>query len=342
MPSTASWPFAQAEKAGVFRIAITSFAQRITMFRRTFLPPMADLLAFEAAARHGSISRAAGELHLTQSAVSRQIRQLEQQLGVALFHRVRQRVVLTDTGRVYAADLRAALQQLAGATQKAMASAGGGGQLNLAVLPTLGTRWLIPRLDGFTAQHPDVTINFAARSEPFDFVQEPFDAAIHFGAPHWAGAACEYLMHEEVVPVCSPAFQRLHGIRRVEDLAKVVLLQQSTRPTQWAEWFEQAGVAGAPALRGPRFEQFAMIAQAAVSGLGAALLPSFLVESEIAAGALVVLFPQALTSSDAYYLVYPESRAEAPLLIAFRDWIVAAAHAAHMQVRPSRPAPSAG
>lgn len=295
------------------------------MFRKSFLPPVADLLAFEAAARHHSISRAADELHLTQSAVSRQIRQLEEQLGVALFHRVRQRIVLTDVGRLYEADVRAVLQQMSAATQKAMASAGGGGLLNLAVLPTLGTRWLIPRLGGFVALHPEVTVNFAARSEPFDFAQEPFDAAIHFGAPHWAGAACEYLMHEAVVPVCSPGFAERHAIRSPEDLAAVVLLQQSTRPMQWAEWFEQVGVAGAPALRGPRFEQFSMIAQAAVSGLGAALLPSFLVEAEIAAGTLTVLFPQALTSADAYYLVYAESRAQAPLLRAFRDWIVAEA-----------------
>lgn len=314
----------------------------MTTFRKTFLPPIADLLAFEAAARHASVSRAADELHLTQSAVSRQIRQLEAQLGVALFHRVRQRVVLTDAGRVYAADVRGALQQFSGATQKVMALSGGGGLLNLAVLPTLGTRWLIPRLPDFAARHPEVTVNFAARSEPFDFVQEPFDAAIHFGAPHWAGAACEYLMQEEVVPVCSPSYKQQHGIHRMRDLASVVLLQQSTRPTQWAEWFEQTGGSAAQALRGPRFEQFAMIAQAAVSGLGAALLPSFLVEAEIASGALVVLFPQALTSSDAYYLVYPESRAQTPLLLAFRDWIVAQSRAAALTPGPaSRAARSA-
>ena len=115
------------------------------MFRKLFLPPVADLLAFEAAARHASISRAAEELHLTQSAVSRQVRQLEAQLGQALFTRVRQRVVLTDAGRLYAADVRAVLQQLGAATQKAMALADGGGLLHLAVLPTLGARWLVPR-----------------------------------------------------------------------------------------------------------------------------------------------------------------------------------------------------
>lgn len=291
------------------------------MFRRTFLPPVANLLAFEAVARHTSMSRAADELHLTQSAVSRQIRQLEAQLGMAMFHRVRQRVVLSDAGRVYAADVRALLQQLSGATQKMMIFSGGE-VLNLSVLPTFGTRWLIPRLGDFADHYPEVTVNFSARTVPFDFAQEPFDAAIHFGAPHWADAICEYLMHEQVVPVCSPSYQRQHAIMTIPDLAAVVLLQQTTRPTQWTDWFEQVGTSTPQALRGPRFEQFAMIAQAAVSGLGAALLPRFLVDKEIASGDLVQLFPQALTSSDAYYLVYPESRAEAPLVRAFRDWIM--------------------
>ena len=295
------------------------------MLRKSFLPPMADLLAFEAAARHTSISRAAAELHLTQSAVSRQVRQLEAHLGMALFHRVRQRVVLTDAGRVYAAELRGALQQLSGATQKIMAFSGAGGLLNLAVLPTLGTRWLIPRLGDFAARHPQVTLNVAARTEPFDFALEPFDAAIHYGAPHWAGAVCAYLMHEQVVPVCSPSYQALHGLRTPKDLGAVLLLQQSTRPTQWSDWFQLVGVDPVHALRGPRFEQFAMIAQAAVSGLGAALLPRFLVQAELASGALVVLSDQALTPSDAYYLVYPESRAQAPLVQAFRDWLLAQA-----------------
>lgn len=293
------------------------------MFRKLFLPAVTDLLAFEAAARHASISRAAEELHLTQSAVSRQIRQLESQLGLALFARVRQRVVLTDAGRLYAADVRAVLQQLSGATQKAMAFADGGGLLHLAVLPTLGTRWLIPRLPDFAERQPQVTVNFSARSEPFDFMQEPFDAAIHFGTPHWAGAVCEYLMHEEVVPVCSPVYQSRHGIASPADVARMALLHQTTRPTLWTDWFEQVGVNAQQALRGARFEQFAMIAQAAVSGLGVALLPRFLMKDELAAGTLVELSGQALRSTDAYYLVYPESRAETPVVRAFREWLQA-------------------
>lgn len=292
------------------------------MFRRNFLPSVTDLLAFEAAARHSSISRAADELHLTQGAVSRQIQQLEAQLGVLLFHRIRQRIVLTDAGRMYEPEVRITLRQLSTSTQNLMTLDTGGRLLSLAVLPTLGTRWLIPRLSNFAQNHPDVTVNFAARSEPFDFAQEPFDAAIHFGAPHWAGASCKFLMREKVVPVCSPDFRKKFGIKQKRDLTSVVLLQQTTRPAQWAEWYEQVGFEGANLMRGPRFEQFSMIAQAAVSGLGAALLPSFLVEAELAAGTLVVLFPDALISDDAYYFVYPESRAESPLLLEFRDWIV--------------------
>lgn len=291
------------------------------MFRKLFLPPVADLLAFEAAARHASISRAAEELHLTQSAVSRQVRQLEAQLGQALFTRVRQRVVLTDAGRLYAADVRAVLQQLGAATQKAMALADGGGLLHLAVLPTLGARWLVPRLPAFAALHPELTVNLSARGEPFDFAQEPFDAAIHYGAPHWAGAVCDYLMHEEVVPVCSPALRTRHRIETPADLAGLTLLHQTTRPMLWADWFEQEGVPAPQALRGPRFEQFAMIAQAAISGLGVALLPRFLMEEELASGTLVELPGGVLTSSDAYYLVVPLARAEAVGVKAFREWL---------------------
>lgn len=295
----------------------------MTMLRRAFLPSTTDLLAFDAVARHQSISRAAAELHLTQSAVSRQIRQLETQLGTALFHRVRQRVVLTDAGRVYAADVKAVLHQLSSSTQKAMAFASSDDLLNLAVLPTLGTRWLIPRLGRFMERHPGVMVNFSSRTEPFDFTGTPFDAAIHFGAPHWAGAVCEYLMHEEAVPVCSPVYRERHQIRTPKDLARVVLLQQSTRPTQWAEWFEKVGESTALVLRGPQSEHFAMIAQAAVSHLGAALLPRFLIEQELAAGSLVELSDQVLSSADAYHLVYPEARAQVPLVKAFRDWLVA-------------------
>lgn len=291
------------------------------MFRKTFLPPVVNLLAFEAVARRNSVSRAADELHLTQSAVSRQIHQLETQLGVTLFHRVRQRVVLSDAGRAYVVEVRNLLHQLSDATQRTMACTQRD-HLNLAVLPTLGTRWLIPRLGDFMAQKPDVTINFTARTLPFEFAREPFDAAIHFGAPYWAGAVCEYLMGEEVIVVCSPGYQRLHRIERVADLSSAVLLHLTSRPALWASWFDQHGASPAQAMRGPHFEQAAMIAQAAASGLGAALLPRLLIEREISDGELIQLFPQTLNSTDAYYFVYPQSLAQTPLVREFGAWIL--------------------
>ena len=129
-------------------------------------------------------------------------------------------------------------------------------------------------------------------------------------------------MHEQTVPVCSPSYRNRHHIQSPHDLARVVLLQQSTRTTQWAAWFELVGAPTALALRGPQHEHFAMLAQAAVCGLGAALLPRFLIAQELAAGTLVELSDTVLTSTDAYYLVYPEARAQTPLVKAFRDWVV--------------------
>jgi len=293
------------------------------VFRRGFLPNVGNLLAFEATARHGSVSRAAEELNLTQSAVSRQIQQLEDSLGVSLFRRTRQRVVLTDVGHLYASQVRNTLTELSDATHQAIALSGTRGVLNLAVLPTFGTRWLIPRIPDFLARHPDATVNFGVRLVPFDFAAEPFDAAIHFGQPHWPGAVCELLRHEEAVPVCSPAYREREKIRSPDDLTRATLLQQSTRPTAWAEWFASVGTEAGNPLRGPRFEQFAMVAQAAAAGLGVGLIPHFLIADELASGRLEILFPQSLVSGGAYYLVYPEHKAEAPLVRSFRDWIMA-------------------
>ncbi|QHJ01486.1 transcriptional regulator GcvA [Xylophilus rhododendri] len=292
------------------------------MFKRELLPPTALLMAFESAARHGSVSRAAQELHLTQSAISRQVGQLETRLGCALFHRVRQRVVLTDAGRVYAAELRQHFEALSAATQRVMTLGGGGEVLNLAVLPTFGTEWLIPRMPRFADAHPEVTVNFSTRSEPFDFEREPFDAAIHFGEDFWPGASCDFLLREDVVPVCSPALRDRHGLRRESDLDGVRLLHQSTRPEQWSEWFALGEVAAQQAMRGPRFEQFSMMAQAAASGLGVALVPRLLVSELLDSGRLVVLFDRALASSKAYYFVMPESRARDKLVLAFRRWLL--------------------
>ena len=294
----------------------------ISMFRRGFLPPIGTLVAFECAARHGSFSRAAEELHLTQGAVSRQIRTLEETIGVALFERVRQRVVLSEAGRAYLADVRRSLGELGEATHRVMGFTGTRGVLDLAVLPTFGARWLVPRLPRFLGAHPEVTINLAARIEPFDFAGAPFDAAIHVGQPVWAGGVLTHLMDEEVVPVGEPGFAGRLDIVRPADLSRAPLLHQSTRPTAWADWFRAIGHATDAVWRGPRFDQFSMVSEAAAAGLGAALVPRFLIEEELARGRLVILFPEPLRTASAYYLVRPADEGRSALLAAFEEWLV--------------------
>lgn len=290
---------------------------------RLSVPSLSALAAFEAAARHGSFTRAAEELNLTQGAVSRQVAHLEGVLGVSLFERVKKRVTLTAAGAAYAAEVREGLSRLAAATVSTMAFRGAAGVLNLAILPTFGTRWLIPRLPRFTEAHPGITINFATKLVPFDFTREPLDAAVHFGDPVWPGARLHRLMGEEIVPVASPALIARFGLSSAADMLKAPLLQQSTRPRAWANWLEQQGLPPQRALMGPRFEQFAMVSQAAVAGLGLAIVPRFLVEEELRSGALVIPVDRSLIGQEGYYLVYPEEKANLPAVTAFRDWLLA-------------------
>jgi LysR family transcriptional regulator, glycine cleavage system transcriptional activator len=302
---------------------------------------MSQLRAFESAARNMSVSRAAIELHLTQSAISRQIHQLEEMLGVALFSRIRQRIVLTEAGRIYSAQLRTCLESLSAATLGALTQGGAADVLNLAVLPTFATRWLIPRMTKFMANHPQLTVNFSTRTEPFDFEREPFDAAIHFGRGFWPNASCDVLLSESVVPVCSPAFKRTNRIQFPDHMAKQTLLQQSSRPNQWAEWFEQIKVDCTYPMRGPRYEQFSMLAQAAVCSQGVALLPELLIEDDLESKRLVVLFHEPLSTTNAYYVVVPDATAQKPAVIAFQQWITHTARGKKAagqlsQARPSK------
>ncbi len=296
--------------------------------RRAFVPPADTLIAFECAARHLSFTRAAEELHLTQGAVSKQVRQLEDRLGVELFRRVRQRIVLTDAGRIYLHDIRGALEQMTAATRQVMSYAGSEDVLNLAVLPTFGTRWLAPRLADFARRYPHAGLNISVRLQPFDFEEEPFDGAIHHGDPVWAGAIAERLFDEEVIPVASRVFRDRHEIRSPADLARVPRLQLATRPLAWRQWFDLAGVETDAAFQGARFEQFVMISEAAIHHAGAALIPRFFVETELASGRPVRLFDLSLAQQTAYYFVYPEGRTIRPVVAAFRQWLMEEARAA--------------
>jgi len=301
---------------------------------RRKIPPLQTLLCFDAAARHESYTRAAQELALTQSAVSRQVGALESFLGVALFRRTRHGVALTDSGAAYARQISRRLEAMERDTLDAMTRHGAGGALALAAVPTFATRWLIPRLPRFAALQPELVVHIETRTRPFLFAETEFDAALFAGTPaqvqNWAGTRAHRLLDEDVLPVCSPALLRAAGSRAGKPLtpqavARLPLLQQSTRPDDWRAWFDAQGVEAPLARSGPRYELFSMLAAAAAHGLGVVLAPALLVADELARGELVVACDRPLRARRAYYLVTPERVDERPALAALRQWLSAEA-----------------
>lgn len=295
---------------------------------RRILPSLTALQCFDAAVRHVSFTRAAEELNLTQSAVSRQIRQLEDFLGRQLFQRVKQRLALTAAGESYIVAVRDVLDRAEAATLQLMAYSGEGGELNVAILPTFGSRWLVPRLGSFTARHPDIQLNLATQVRPFDFEKEEVDVAIHFGSELWPGAESHRLMGETVVPVCAPSL--LNGkvaFDTPRDLLNFTLLQHITRPQAWSEWLLAVGVEGVDGSHGPRFEHFYMVIQAAIAGLGIAVLPQFLVQEELASGRLVIAVNHPVQSRQAYYLVHQVNKSDLYKVRVFREWLLEICHA---------------
>ncbi len=291
---------------------------------RRYIPSTMMLQAFEAAARRLSFTRAAEDLCLTQSAVSHQVIALEEMLRTELFKRVKKRLELTAAGRVFQARITPALNTLEGAVIELMSCHGERSTLHLGVVPTFATKWLIPRMCQFGKHHPGITVNLATRMVPFDFSETMLDAAIHFGDPDWPDATCDYLMSEEMVVVCNEELAAT-ALQAPADLRQVPLLHQTTRPHAWKEWARTAQADGLDAGSGPQFDHFSMVTQAAVAGLGAAVLPKFLILDELASGRLVIPFGPTVTSDQAYYLVYPERKSGLSSLQRFRSWLLGAA-----------------
>ena len=286
---------------------------------------MEALIAFESAARHQSFTRSADELALTPSAIGRQIATLEDYVGLPLFNRVRRRVSLTEVGATYAKQVRDNLDRIERDTLAVATRRGAEGILELAVIPTFATRWLIPRLPRFYAQHRHITLNLTTRSEPFLFTDTPFSAAIHFGNPVWPGAIAQHLFGEEMVPVCSPELLGSAGALAPSALARLPLLHQSARPDAWRQWLAQARVHDVDCMSGQRYELFSMLVEAARAGLGVALVPRFFVLAELASKELVVPNEMSLHNDKGYYLVYPESKQNAPSLQPFKQWLLSIA-----------------
>ena len=288
---------------------------------RRKIPSTTALVCFEAAARHESFTRAANELALTQSAICRQIAGLETFLGIELFRRTRRGVKLTEAGLAYARRVATQLDAVERDTLAVM-SQQGAQNIELAVVPSFGTQWLLPRLAEFQRQQPQITVNLSSRTRPFLFADTEFDAAIHFGDGDWSGTQAHFLMPENSVPVCSPTLLGQQQTLSVTQIAALPLLQQTTRPYAWRQWFNKQGLSTTVDLNGPRYELFSMLAQAASHGMGVALIPPFLIERELADGRLCTASQQAVPTDKGYYLIIPERTVESAALRCFRDWLL--------------------
>ena len=285
---------------------------------RRFLPSISALLAFEAVARLGSATRAAHELSLTQSAISRQLKTLEEQLGVPLLARQGRQLTLTEAGHSYVGEVRAILNRLAQASVSVRTNPVGG-SLNLAILPAFGMHWLAPRLRDFARSHPEVTVNLSTRLQPFAIHDSGFDAAIHFGFEDWPGVNYLPLMPETVVPVCAPDLLEA-PLTDPQDILDHPLLHLETRPRGWTRWLAALNVETDPPA-GMMFDQFSTMAQAAIHGLGVALLPTFFAEPYLRDGQLQLASRETTQSIGSYYLVWPHDRPEGAALSSFRDWL---------------------
>ncbi|SHH66259.1 LysR family transcriptional regulator [Pollutimonas bauzanensis] len=289
---------------------------------RRKIPSTNTLTIFEAAARHGSFARAASELCLTESAVSRQITSLENYLDIKLFARVKKQVVLNDAGQAYIKNIAKSLADIEAHTLALMANKGDGGVLELAVIPTFANRWLLPRLQDFRRKHPNIMLNLSEKPQPFMFRDTIFDAALHFDHPAWTGVVKVDLFEERLVPVISPNYFDVAQLTSPQALLNMPLLHKSSRPNAWQHWFELAGYADGISAPGMHFDMYGMVIEAARAGLGAGLVPRFYVNNEIHRHDLMVPFDLELRHEKRYCLVYPEYKQDSPVVQAFRDWIV--------------------
>jgi DNA-binding transcriptional LysR family regulator len=289
---------------------------------RRLTPSMSWLVAFESAARHLSFTRAAEELSLTQSAVSRHVQALEGLLEVALFRREGRQIELTGVGEMYLRELRGGLQRIRNASLLAIAYRSGGGSIHLASLPTFASKWLMPRLTEFYASHPDVLVHIHSRTGQFNQELAGMDAAIGVGDGNWPGMVGHHLLDEVLVPVISPALAAKRKLDTPADMQEHTLLRVGTRLDTWAQWFEQYRQPTKYMRLGPAFEVTAHLIQAAVAGVGVGLVPTCLIEDELRNGSLIIPFDATLDKGIGYYLFVPPHRVLPPSLAALKEWLV--------------------
>ncbi|KAA2213339.1 transcriptional regulator GcvA [Teichococcus oryzae] len=298
---------------------------------RNKLPPLASLRAFEAAARHLSFARAAEDLLVTPGAVSQQVKQLEDWLGVALFRRLPKGVLLTDAGQLYGGELREVFARLAAASERVRRHATAP-VLTISTSPSLAARWLIPRLGEFRARHPDIDVRIEVNPAPTDFARENVDVAIRHGpGPSWPGLHADLLFTDVLFPVCSPRLLEAGPpLRAPADLAHFTLLHEDPwidslgrlQDLTWGTWLAAMGAGDVDASRGLHFSQTHMSLQAALAGQGVALGSQLLAGEDLRAGRLVRPLPQEVRGENSYWFVCPEDAVSRPRLAAFRAWLL--------------------
>jgi len=288
------------------------------------LPPLTAVRYFEAAARHLSFTKAAQELHVTHSAISHQIKALEEWLGVPLFRRLNRSLMLTEAGQAYARPVRESLEKL-GEASRALRAREQTGTLTVSVMPSFAAKFLVPRLGSFRHAHPDIDVRISASERLVDFAREDVDVAVRSGRGNWPGLRVDWLARENLFPVCSPKL--LSGpipLATPADLLKHTLMHDSDWPdSMWTRWLSVAGVKTESAKSSLSFNYSNLMIQAAIDGLGVALAQEALVRDDLASGRLVRPFDIDMPSDYANYVVTPEATADRPKVKAFRDWLLA-------------------
>ena len=290
------------------------------------IPPLTALRAFEAAGRHLSFTKAADELHVTQAAISHQVKSLEKYLGLKLFRRLNRTLLLTDAGQLYLPPLTDAFEGITRATHRLRQHLGRA-RLTVSVLPSFAAGWLVPRLGRFRQRCPDVDLRIDPTNSLTDFRRDDVELGILYGRGNYPGLRTDRLMREEFFPVCSPRL--LEGpapLRDPADLTHHTLLHDDMT-VDWRTWLLAAGVEGVDAERGITVTDSSMLLRAAIAGQGVALARSVLAADEIASGRLVRPFDVDVPAEYAYYLAYPEKSADQPNVVAFREWILEEARA---------------
>lgn len=291
------------------------------------LPPLAPLRAFEAAGRHLSFTRAAAELHVTQGAVSQQVKQLEDHLGFALFRRLPRKLELTDEGRAFHEVVGSALRQIAGKIESIRA-ADGNRPVTISVVPSFAVKWLIPRLTRFRRDHPDIAVRVDADHRIVDLRASEVDLAVRFTERGFPDLHTVELFRDRMFPVCSPDLVREgRAPRCLEDLLHAVLLHENAgiwneNASDWDQWIRAAGLEGVEAPAGPGFTQGDMVLQAAILGEGIALTRGSLAELDLASGRLVKPLDISIPCPRAHYLVCLEEALSRANVATFYDWLI--------------------